>query len=99
MLTKGAMKRKIEEVSHNLIIYKDLYRQAADSRDFWNNEAKRFRDKVNLAKNKLRDEIELSDHLAEHLRHMVTNHNSLTPADITKGHFLLKVYKEARNDR
>lgn len=96
MSTRKALKNRIEELSFTLITFKDLYKQSADSRDFWRSRANWATDRIRLSQNKLRDEQDLCDQLSEFVDYVTKNFNHLTPADITRARILTAMHKEAR---
>lgn len=97
MLKKRSTKDKVSDIAFQLAIYKDLHKQASESRDFWKSKEDWALNLVKVTQNKLRDEKELCDQLAECLSFIVKNYQHLTPADIKRGRFLTQIYKEARN--
>lgn len=96
MKTRKILKNKIEELSFTLITFKDLYRQSADSRDFWRSRANWATDRIRLSQNNLRDEQDLCDQLAEFVEHVTNNFNHLVPSDLNRGRILMAMHKEAR---
>lgn len=97
MFTKRYLKNSIKELNNTLVMYKDLYRQASSSRDFWQFQSDTYIHKIGITQNKLRDEKDLCDQLAEFVDFVSKNYHHITPADVKRARTLSQIYKEARN--
>lgn len=99
-LKRKSFNQQISDLMFQLNSYKDLYKQASESREFWKDKEQRALNLVKVAQNKLRDEEDLCDQLFNFVTYMNKNYKQLmTQEDINRGKLLTQIYKEARRGR
>lgn len=96
MIFNRLLRNKVKDLAIDLTIQQDLYKQVSDNRDHWKLQTQRALDQARILTNKLRDETELCDELAEYLNFVITNHKHINDMDIKRGKTIMKIYKEAR---
>lgn len=97
MSNDSSMEVKINELSSAVVVYQDLYRQAADGRDYWRKQTQMTSQARDVLKNKLRDEADLCDQLAEFVNAVITKYPHLPSEDVKWAKLLSKLHEEARD--
>lgn len=99
-LKRKTIDQRISDLGFQLASYKDLYKQASESRDFWKDKESRAIDLVHITQNKLRDEVDLCDKLSNYVHHITKNYKQfLTQEEINQGKLLSQIHLEARRGK